>query len=261
MRLEITLNGLEKIILPFSYNHLLQGLIYTLLSPSLRKFLHNHGFTYEKRRFKLFCFSRLLGNFEVKDGALLFNPPVRFYLSSPKKEIIESLAEGLLKKENLFLGKNEIFIETISVLPKPLFEKEIIIKMLSPITIYSTLNKADGTKKTYYYSPFEEDFNRLIKENLKKKYFAVFNEELKKIDFKITPYKVSSSDEKVILYKKSDAKQTKPTVIKGWMGLYRLEADPKSAELSYNCGLGAKNSLGFGMWERIKYWKHTSNKL
>jgi CRISPR-associated endoribonuclease Cas6 len=40
--------------------------------------------------------------------------------------------------------------------------------MLSPVTMYSTLTKEDKTKKVYYYSPFEEEFNRLIKENLRK---------------------------------------------------------------------------------------------
>ncbi|MCM8827500.1 MAG: CRISPR-associated endoribonuclease Cas6 [Candidatus Omnitrophica bacterium] len=252
MRLEITLRSEKDINLPLSYNHVLQSFIYVLFDHRLRGFIHKQGFLYEKRKFKLFCFSRLLGNFEVKDKTFLFKPPIKFYLSSPKKEIMQSLAEGLLKKENLFLDKNEVFIELISVLPQPTFEKEIIIKMLSPMTVYSTLSKADGTKKTYYYSPFEEDFNKLIKDNLKKKYLAVFNKELKKIDFKISPYKVKNSDEKIILYKKSNSSQTKPTVIKGWMGLYKLEVDQELLELSYDCGLGAKNSLGFGMWEKIE---------
>ncbi|MCX7661646.1 MAG: CRISPR-associated endoribonuclease Cas6 [Candidatus Omnitrophica bacterium] len=251
MRLEIVLNSQEKIKLPYSYNHLLQGFIYTLFDSALRKFLHNQGFLYEKRKFKFFCFSRLFGRFEKQDDTISFIPPVRFFLSSPKGEILQSLVEGLIKREELFLGRNKVFLETIKILPKLSFDNETIIKMLSPITIYSTLKEDRGSKKTHYYSPYEERFSDLIKENLRKKYTALFNEEIKDIDFNIMPFKVSNSDQKVILYKKQKTNQAKPTVIKAWMGLYKIQGDPRLIELSYDCGLGAKNSQGFGMWERI----------
>ncbi|MCM8796141.1 MAG: CRISPR-associated endoribonuclease Cas6, partial [Candidatus Omnitrophica bacterium] len=246
MRVEISLNSQEKINLPKSYNHILQGLIYKLLDPTLRKFLHNCGYQYEKRKFKLFTFSRLIGKFKDLNTGFQFICPIKFFISSPKDEILQSLAEGFLRKEKLFLADNEVFIESISVMPKPSFSKEVIIKMLSPITIYSTLKKSDGSKKTYYYSPFEDEFNKLIRENLKKKYQVSFYEEIDGFDFNIEPYKVRPQDEKVILYKKPNSNST---VIKAWMGLYKLKGNPRLIEFSYDTGLGSKNSLGFGCWE------------
>lgn len=247
MRIEIILNSSGKIDIPKSYNHILQGFIYRLLDPHLRRFLHNQGYKYEKRNFKLFTFSRLIGEFKNLNGCFQFTPPIKLIISSPKNEILQSLAEGILKKEEILLGTNKVFIESINVMSKLSFDKETLIKMLSPITVYSTLKKSDGSKKTYYYSPFEEEFNRLIKENLRKKYQASFGEKIDIFDFNIQPYKVKPSDEKVIIYRKTD--QQKPTVIKAWMGLYKLKGEPKIIELSYDCGLGSKNSLGFGCWE------------
>lgn len=256
MRLQITLASQANINLPKSYNYILQSLIYTLLDPVLRKFLHNEGYKYEKRKFKLFTFSRLTGRFKDKGKNFEFIPPIKFLISSPKDEILQSLAEGLLKKEKLLLGQNNVFIEAISVMPRVDFDRfkgEMFIKILSPLTIYSTLRKSDGAKKTYYYSPFEEEFNFLIKENLRKKYELVFGEKCDRFDFEIHPYKVRPSDEKVIIYKKTKSAQSKPTVIKGWMGLYKLKAAPQIFELSYDCGLGAKNSQGFGCWKVFTY--------
>ena len=261
MRIKITLTSEEKINLPKSYNHILQGFIYEhILDPVLRKLLHNRGFIYEKRKFKFFTFSRLLGKFNSLGEEFQFTSPVDLIISSPKNEILQNLVEGFFKKDKILLGKNEVFIESISLMPRISFDNEVIIKMLSPLTVYSTLQKSDGSKKTYYYSPFEEEFNKLIKENLKKKYEACFLEKPNNFDFEISPFKVRPQDEKIIIYDKKSKYQSKPTVIKAWMGLYKLKGNPDLIQLSYDCGLGSKNSLGFGCWEVVEYEERQENK-
>jgi CRISPR-associated endoribonuclease Cas6 len=245
MRIELSLHLEKDLVLPKAYNHILQGFIYTLLDPFLRKFLHKQGYRHGKRQFKLFTFSRLLSRVKSEKDTFRFLPPVKLIISSPKHEIMQNVAEGLLKKQNFVLGKNEVFIESISVLPKHLWNGHIFIKMLSPVTIYSTLRKSDGNKKTYYYSPFENEFNQLIRENLRKKYELVYDRKSDNFDFKISPYRVRPSDEKIIIYKGN--------VIKAWMGLYKIEGAAEVIELSYDTGLGSKNSQGFGCWE---VWKN-----
>jgi len=170
MRLQLILNSDSQIKLPKSYNHILQGFIYSLFEPIFRRFLHNEAFQFQKRKFKLFCFSRIFAEFKNRKDCFEFKPPINIFISSPKTELLEKLAEGILTKNELIPGKNSVFIEEIKVCPPYDFkEKEIIIKMLSPLTIYSTLKKSDGRKKTYYYSPFEKEFNTLITQNLRKK--------------------------------------------------------------------------------------------
>ena len=39
------------------------------------------------------------------------------------------------------------------------------------------------------------------------------------------------------------------TIIKGWMGRFVLNGNKKLLKLGYDCGIGAKNSQGFGMVE------------
>lgn len=41
-------------------------------------------------------------------------------------------------------------------------------------------------------------------------------------------------------------------MIKGWLGIYEKDGDPRLLKLAYSAGLGAKNSQGFGMIDVIK---------
>ena len=61
MRLKITLSSAQQpLTLPLQYNHILQAFIYDNISAELAAFLHEKGYAYEKRQFKLFVFSNLL---------------------------------------------------------------------------------------------------------------------------------------------------------------------------------------------------------
>lgn len=92
----------------------------------------------------------------------------------------------------------------------------VIIKMLSPVTIYSTLLTLDGKKKTYYYNPKESEFSDLIAKNVYKKYIAFYQIEPQDPNFKIAQQSESRLEEKKIKYKSF--------IIKGWMGKFKLTA-------------------------------------
>jgi len=55
---------------------------------------------------------------------------------------------------------------------------------------------------------------------------------------------VREQDLKVIRYK--------GTIIKGWMGKYRLTGKPELLTVALDAGLGAKNSQGFGCCEVVE---------
>ena len=114
--------------------------------------------------------------------------------------------------------------------------------MLSPVTVYSTLKKADGTPKTYYYSPFESEFSELLEQNLKKKASILLGKDkVDKYNFTIKPIRVRSNDQKILTYK--------GFVIKCWMGEYKIRGSPELHRIAYETGLGSKNSQGFGCFE------------
>lgn len=79
MRISIRLESLDgELTLPVHYNHLVQGMIYQSLDQALAQWLHERGFQYGKRRFKLFTFSRLLSRhrrLDSKGNHHLYRPP------------------------------------------------------------------------------------------------------------------------------------------------------------------------------------------
>ncbi|QER42557.1 CRISPR-associated endoribonuclease Cas6 [Thermodesulfobacterium sp. TA1] len=244
MRLAITFVSEKEAVLPIHYNEVLQGLIYHLLDRALAEKLHNEGFVYQKRRFKFFTFSRIFGKLEKERDKFKISSPFKFFISSPYTEMLLSLTSNFLYNKEIQLDVNRVWLESIKVLPSPEIRKEILIRMLSPLTVYSTLYGADGKKKTYYYHPNEKNFSMLVKENIIKKYKAFYKKMPPSEEFFIEPIKLEKGNEKIIIYK--------GFVIKGWMGNFVLRGDPELLRLAYDAGLGAKNSQGFGMFEVIK---------
>ncbi len=266
MRIKITLEEINQkdIILPIHYNYLIQSFIYNNISKELADFLHNKGFEHGKRKFKMFVFSRVFSEkIKVHKDKIKFGNKIHFFISSPLKDFLSQFAEHLIKKSEFKIFNNNLILREVFVLPVIEPESKVKIKMLSPVTVYSTFyagklkgnrnsgignresgigNRVSGVgrKKTYYYSPYEKEFEILIKENLRKKYESFYKEK-RNFDFKIKPLRVNKKSEKIIIYK--------GTVIKGWLGIYEIESEKDIIKFAYDTGLGSKNSQGFGMFE------------
>jgi CRISPR-associated endoribonuclease Cas6 len=243
MRLRLTLRAVprERLVLPFSYNELIQAFLYRHLDAHLARRLHDEGIpdpAAVNRRLKLFVFSRLLGRWRPRgDHRIAFYGPVQLVVASPIGAFLESLAVHLLQERQLRLGLREFELVSLEVEPLPPLTRPLLVEALSPITVYSTLYTAEGKRKTYYYSPFEAEFEELLLKNLARKVRTWYGKEIE-AEGHIRPVKVSPRDEHVLKYK--------GTVIKAWTGIYELELPPALFEMAFAAGLGAKNSQGFG---------------
>lgn len=194
----------------------------------------------------MFTFSRLQGRcrYLSRSKELRFKNGFSLQVASPETEFLESYATELLNNPEIMIGKNKLYIESVEVNITPAFKEEMLIKMISPVTVYSTLNKKNGKSKTYYYHPREPEFSELIAENLEKKYRAYYKSEPVENDFEIIPEKVSSRSQQIINYK--------DFIIKGWLGVYRVKGHPELMKLGWDAGIGAKNPQGFGMFEVVE---------
>jgi len=270
MRIKISYESKEKgLLLPLHYNYYLESLIYHTFSKEVATILHDEGFAFDKRRFRLFTFSRILNKgkkvtdrqfkalkkeLNIKnylafrsrrkttvDEALYFNNGISFYFSSVKDFIIEDMGNRAISLPNSSLLDQDIFIKSIEVLTPPKFENKMNIKMLSPLTMYSTVKTSDGNNKTYYYSPYEKEFSGLITKNAKKKYKTAYNKEIEG-NLQLTPLHFEERRNRAVIYFKN-------TRIDGWTGVFKLEGNPELIKITYDTGLGGKNPEGFGMWE------------
>ncbi|MCX7668334.1 MAG: CRISPR-associated endoribonuclease Cas6, partial [Atribacterota bacterium] len=238
----------QKLFLPLHYNHLIQALIYRILPEGLARDLHGEGFSYEKRHFKLFTFSRLLeqGQSVAQSGRRMLSFPGRisFFFATPRDEILESLLREAFTKKLIAILGQDVFLTEVHIMPEPKWSSPLTLRLLSPVTVYRTVEE-NGRRITHFLSPREQEFNRLLVENARKKYFLVTGKTAEKLSFSLEPFRFSERRNRVVVLFKG-------TPVAAWTGIFHLRGDPELIAVVYQAGLGSKNSAGFGMWE---VWK------
>ena len=245
----------KNFVLPINYNYYLTSLIYKVISTSstdYATFLHEEGYTYKdtQKRFKLFTFSQLrFHEMYLEDSEIhSTSPRVDFYISSPVKEFVEHLADGLLSKEGVKIGSDNLFhTEEIEVLDPPQFKKEMKFICLSPL-VASTVVEETGKLKTYYYRYSDERVSKAIASNLAKKYRLVEGNQIDPGQFRIEFDKdyVKSRNGQV-----SKLVEYKDTKIKGIFAPFKVQGKPELIEVGYEAGFGEKGSMGFGMVKTV----------
>ena len=236
MRLIITFSFKSHFKLVVNYNHLLQSMLYNSLNPEFASFLHDQGYEGGGRKFKLFSFSWLLGKFQIDEGRIEFESPVKLVVTSPAEKFCQSLLNRLLTKDEVTIGEDLVRVESIKV-ENPIVTKESIrLKLLSPVVAYSTLYRADGSKYTCYYQPGDGEFTRVAAENLRKKYNAFYKNQAPEGEIKINP----------IHQAKLHVLEYKGNVIKGYSGTLLINGPLELLQMAVDAGLGSKNSMGFG---------------
>ncbi len=174
MRVKLDLGTLEgSLSIPVHYNYFINSAIYRVLSSDYAMFLHETGYKLGKRSFKLFTFSRMLGSFKRFSDKITFSGKVALLISSPIPRFLKEIVSGFLRKGYIDLNGSRAQIRGFEFLESPTISDSVMIRTLSPITIYSTLRKEDGRRKTYYYNPREKEFSILITENARKKHFIL----------------------------------------------------------------------------------------
>ena len=65
----------DSLILPVNYSNMIQGMIYSLISDdsAYAEAVHDHGFQFEERKYKLFTFGPLKGRSRYADKKLYFS--------------------------------------------------------------------------------------------------------------------------------------------------------------------------------------------
>ena len=241
MRIAVEFQSESGIRIPVKYNYYFQSLLYSLAPKSN---VHDRGFG--ERNYKLLTFSRPIGKCKYlkESGVLLFENGVKWVVSSVDDTFLEEVATNLIKANPVALARQRLSVRSIEVMkipPPEVFKRTLTVKMLSPMTVYSTLHDAAGNKKTYFYTPFEDAFSEKLRENLERKFKALYESPPTDGTFEIQPVNPRKEWEKITIYKK--------TVIKGWMGIYRIQGNPELLRLAYDSGLGSRNSQGFGCFE------------
>lgn len=224
--------------LPIHYNHIVQAAIYNSIDDELAAFLHNKGYTFEKRSFKMFSFSQLRGQYilDKNIGKINFRNEVNLTVTSPLDEFCQSLVNVLLSRGFMRLGSSEVQMEKVYAEKLRIQGESAKIMVLSPVVFYSTLLRPDGRKYTCYYQPGDPDYNELLDKNLRKKFQSFYGDEPPA--GKVSAVPLGNQRMHIVNYRN--------TIIKGYSGKLALSGPQPLLQLAVDAGLGGKNSQGFG---------------
>lgn len=238
MRLKIYLKANNEFIVPFNYNYALSSLIYNKIADTeLTNKLH------QSQSFKFFTFSQLnIKNRRiVKEGIISKDGKVDFQVSSPNEYLIKNLVEGHLDDLTVNFKGKKLFVEKLELLGGLEFKNQMNFKTISPI-IVRIKKEVDGKLKVWDLNPSEQRFYKNLEKNLVKKYNQFYNEEKKIEDIKISTSMMQVKGKRITI-----EKNNQKTYHRAFMMDLNLEGDLDLIKFGYDCGLGEKNSLGFGM--------------
>lgn len=246
MRAVINFKLNSPLILPIQYNHIIHGAILNWIeNEEYQKFIHDQGFKVENRKYKLYTFSKLQGRFTMdsKNKKIIYHSGVNLLISSYDERLLSCIVNSLIIKHKIRILDYDVEIDNIETYCRNVDSNEIKVYTKSPITVYSTFQVNDKNK-TYYYSPYEEEFGQLIQRNLINKYVAFHGKEPDDKNFSIELLDRRKPKESAIIYKN--------ILIKGWSGEFLLKGSKELLNIAYQAGVGSKNSQGFGCIECIK---------
>ncbi len=230
--------------LPLHYNYFIQSAIYAALPGDIASRVHDNGYSAGKRNFKMFSFSRILGKFVINRaaGTIKFPDGACLVISSPDAEFFLALVNNFLIKNHIRLGDSFLNINEVRFDEQKAADDVLIVRTLSPVVVYSTLLKPEGGKYTCYYQPGENEFNKLINANLRKKYEAFYGKQPPEGD--VQTRALDRPRQHVTYYK--------GTVIKGYTCRLKLTGSRELLQIGLDAGLGGKGSQGYGCVEKVR---------
>jgi CRISPR-associated endoribonuclease Cas6 len=239
MRIEIYFNLEKPVSIPIQYNHIIQAIIYSWIKDEkFKNFIHNKGYKFEERAYKLFTFSKINGAFQLDklNHKIVFYKDMRITISSTVNEFMEYLLNSVLIESNpVNIGGASVEISRVEVKKSLDLHEKIQVYTLSPITAYSTLEN----KQTRFYNPFDKEFSQYIKSNLLHKYEAFHGNLPGNTDFFIKP--IGAVKEARVNFKGFH--------ILAYDCEMEMEGGKDLLEMAYEAGIGGKNSQGFGCVE------------
>ena len=260
MRLKLTLNHPPNQVLPINYQYLISSWIYRTLGNANAAYaiqLHNHGYDFGGKKYKLFTFSPLRPKwFDVDKRNATFTlakSPTVLDLSFHVNEAVQHFVMGLFKDQQFELSSGKFLarfeVAGIEMLPPPVFESTMRFRLQTPLCVST---KMEGREQATYLSPEVKGYAGLLLNNLLRKQNALIPaghiewEGLPSIDF---PY-----DFRILSRPKSKLISIKGSQIRGYLFDFELTAPKGLMEVGYFGGMGEKNSgLGFGMVKILKY--------
>lgn len=262
MRLKISLKAFRSDLLPANYYYPFNAVVYNILrigSKEFASYLHDKGFEIENKNYKLFSFALKFERIKMENDSIrLISPNVTLIISSPlDDQFINNFVIGTFHSRIIDIKYDgyQTKLEPIQMeaLPTPKFSTQHKFTCISPIVL-STVKHYDGKPSQYYlrYNDSKELINRLLNDNLKRKYNLLFGQPFigEDLDLKWDQnYIERNNPKKFTRLAKIKAEAGAEVFYKGIVLPFSVSGSKDLIKVGYDCGFGEKNSMGFGLVE------------
>jgi len=229
VRVEVLLKE-KGLILPFDHQYYLASFIY--------KSIHKSDCAYAadlhtRNKFKHFTFSYVLckRRKKTREGIKILDDLAYFIVSSPDKEFMKLLINGLLSHSKFRIKHVVGDIQSIKVLRPPKFKNSVVFKTLSPIIVRRGNKEGNGWVSLY---PKDEGFTEQLISNLRRRFLDFYGREGRSIRVKVDQF-IPKRHLIINTYHRCSHV------------VMRVEGDMDLIRYGYEAGFGEKNALGFGM--------------
>lgn len=258
MRIQLTLQHLPEAKVDFNYQYHLSSWIYKTLAQAdgdFAEWLHQQGYVYGKRAYRLFTFGKLQPRRYRIDRQnkilVLAESPTTLTLSFHVPETVQHFVAGLFENQRFSLGSThyhvDFEVQTVRMLPPPAFKETMRYRCESPLLI-SRLQA--NSRYPQYLAPDAPDYASLLLANLLRKWRAwqgvtVLSDEM--------PLEESMPchlpfDFRLLSEPRSKLLRVKHTELRGYEFSFELTAPIELHEIGYYAGFGEKNAAaGMGM--------------
>lgn len=236
MRFKFVFEPIGK-FLPFNYNVWVHAMIFDKIRTVDEIYAQS---LHDSKDFKYFTFSQL----EIpkrrltKEGLIITGNEVILHVSSPSEKFMEALVSGFTTDCFAKVGPLELKLSEVTVEDNPDFSKGLLFtKTLSPV-VSTTKEEINGKLKIKDLLPSELKFYDNLKDNLISKFRSFYGREPAD----------SSIDVKCLLPVRTTKTRIKDNIFyTGNLLRGTLSGSKELLQFAYDCGLGEKNSMGFGM--------------
>lgn len=236
----ITMRTQGSILLPLAYNELIQGILYSCWRDDMG-FVHDAELA-DTHPFRPFVFSRLEGRSTANGKArtIQFNGLVSFEVRSMAEELVGACAEQLYQRQTIRLGAYDLDLVNLETRDRLLFPQRSRIRLRTPVVAHS---KREGGG-TDYFSPTDADWLAIVQQNALRKAEGLGIS--------------ADGGLQVLAYTETLRKQVtrfKGTYVTGYLGDLLVSGDSSLIATLWCCGLGTKNSQGFGMFDILDSYR------
>lgn len=250
LELEPQVSGRE---IPINYQYELASVIYKIIANGDEQYsqmLHEDGFTSTTKHFKLFTFSNLIAPYrgiEHKKGTdrlVVKADTIEWYLGFVPEESTQRFVQGVFTDQRFRLADNVsgawFRIAEVQLMPSVDWTPDTEFETISPI---SASKHVEGKLHSTYIGPGDEMYETALLTGLTERYKAIYGKEFDGERYcKLT---VTNEPKSSLVTIKSGTKDE--TRVRGFRYRFRIDLPQELMEIAYECGLGERGSMGFGM--------------